>query len=112
MKNAKEALQLIEYQAQDAYDIAPELQEAIATLSVIVNAHEGLVTACEAAQVNAGKYEEWRASRIGATCDALSGDAKFSLKEFGFFDLLDEAKKLRAQLDDALALAKGKEEIQ
>ena len=66
-----------------------------------------LLAACEEARANAGKYEDWLASRIGATYDALPNDMKFNLEEFGFFELIENAKVLREQLDTASAKAKG-----
>lgn len=45
--NAHEALKLIEYQVLDFYDLAPELRDAIATLSAALDERDALRGACE-----------------------------------------------------------------
>ena len=57
--NAREALQLLEYQVQDKYDLAPELAEAIAVLATALEQQEGLWKACEALLENAETSMTW-----------------------------------------------------
>ena len=70
--------------------------------SALLAENDRLRKALMEASANAGKYEDWMAQRIAEVYDNLSSEQKFSLSEFGFFELIEQAKHVRKLCNAAL----------
>ncbi len=56
-----------------------------------------------------GAIQDRTAAWVGSEYDKLPDDEKFSLREAGFFDLIDQANELREMVKTAIAKAEGTE---